>query len=129
MGRNSGSTMASAASGKSAPLVSTADRNGGPSPGRGARSVSCTRTATSTGSALRTAIVTQVRGRRNSLRSSTPITGPPPPGRQIGEHTSELQSRQYLVCRLLLEKKKHHYLFFTLFFINLLTTPPLHLYI
>src|SRR3712207_6943227 len=24
------------------------------------------------------------------------------------EHTSELQSRQYLVCRLLLEKKKHH---------------------
>src|SRR3712207_8441796 len=33
------------------------------------------------------------------------------PGRQLGpprseEHTSELQSRQYLVCRLLLEKKK-----------------------
>src|SRR3712207_7140513 len=29
------------------------------------------------------------------------------------EHTSELQSRQYLVCRLLLEKKKthRHYLF------------------
>src|SRR3712207_8846625 len=26
------------------------------------------------------------------------------------EHTSELQSRQYLVCRLLLEKKKHHVL-------------------
>src|SRR3712207_9165861 len=25
------------------------------------------------------------------------------------EHTSELQSRQYLVCRLLLEKKKAHY--------------------
>src|SRR3712207_7299083 len=25
------------------------------------------------------------------------------------EHTSELQSRQYLVCRLLLEKKKHRY--------------------
>src|SRR6202021_4316225 len=30
-----------------------------------------------------------------------------PPGRSE-EHTSELQSRQYLVCRLLLEKKKHH---------------------
>src|SRR3712207_8795794 len=34
-------------------------------------------------------------------------------GRQIRqarseEHTSELQSRQYLVCRLLLEKKKTH---------------------
>src|SRR3712207_7993290 len=25
------------------------------------------------------------------------------------EHTSELQSRQYLVCRLLLEKKNKHY--------------------
>src|SRR3712207_9039213 len=25
------------------------------------------------------------------------------------EHTSELQSRQYLVCRLLLEKKKSHH--------------------
>src|SRR3712207_7396005 len=26
------------------------------------------------------------------------------------EHTSELQSRQYLVCRLLLEKKKEYYI-------------------
>src|SRR3712207_9240323 len=26
------------------------------------------------------------------------------------EHTSELQSRQYLVCRLLLEKKKNYFL-------------------
>src|SRR3712207_8766461 len=31
----------------------------------------------------------------------------PRPGRSE-EHTSELQSRQYLVCRLLLEKKKRH---------------------
>src|SRR3712207_7709852 len=31
-----------------------------------------------------------------------------PPGRvRSEEHTSELQSRQYLVCRLLLEKKKN----------------------
>src|SRR3712207_8741872 len=29
-----------------------------------------------------------------------------PPGVRSEEHTSELQSRQYLVCRLLLEKKK-----------------------
>src|SRR3712207_6917958 len=29
-----------------------------------------------------------------------------PPTRRSEEHTSELQSRQYLVCRLLLEKKK-----------------------
>src|SRR3712207_7824714 len=31
------------------------------------------------------------------------------PRRRSEEHTSELQSRQYLVCRLLLEKKKKHY--------------------
>src|SRR3712207_8335363 len=30
------------------------------------------------------------------------------------EHTSELQSRQYLVCRLLLEKKKKINLLFTI---------------
>src|SRR3712207_1226907 len=30
----------------------------------------------------------------------------PSPGPRSEEHTSELQSRQYLVCRLLLEKKK-----------------------
>src|SRR3712207_7839138 len=29
-------------------------------------------------------------------------------GSRSEEHTSELQSRQYLVCRLLLEKKKYH---------------------
>src|SRR3712207_7663047 len=35
----------------------------------------------------------------------------PPPIRssRSEEHTSELQSRQYLVCRLLLEKKKSHH--------------------
>src|SRR3712207_9141639 len=33
---------------------------------------------------------------------------PRAPGRSE-EHTSELQSRQYLVCRLLLEKKKIRY--------------------
>src|SRR3712207_7098051 len=31
-----------------------------------------------------------------------------PPDVRSEEHTSELQSRQYLVCRLLLEKKKKH---------------------
>src|SRR3712207_8852319 len=31
---------------------------------------------------------------------------PGAPGARSEEHTSELQSRQYLVCRLLLEKKK-----------------------
>src|SRR3712207_8620546 len=31
------------------------------------------------------------------------------------EHTSELQSRQYLVCRLLLEKKKKHMTYFIIY--------------
>src|SRR3712207_7208971 len=55
-----------------------------------------------------------IRGRRSSSRCrwqlvegdalvSTPATS----GRRSEEHTSELQSRQYLVCRLLLEKKKN----------------------
>src|SRR3712207_6850576 len=42
--------------------------------------------------------------------SSTAELSPPPtnsPARSE-EHTSELQSRQYLVCRLLLEKKQQH---------------------
>src|SRR3712207_8473202 len=45
--------------------------------------------------------------RPGSSRSSRP-TRPNSNGRcaRSEEHTSELQSRQYLVCRLLLEKKK-----------------------
>src|SRR5947209_16649810 len=43
----------------------------------------------------------------DSPRSDNPRSlGPAPPGGRSEEHTSELQSRQYLVCRLLLEKKK-----------------------
>src|SRR3712207_7459664 len=41
----------------------------------------------------------------------TPLLGAGPvggmSGRRSEEHTSELQSRQYLVCRLLLEKNKY----------------------
>src|SRR3712207_6886330 len=33
------------------------------------------------------------------------LNGPQPVAHRSEEHTSELQSRQYLVCRLLLEKK------------------------
>src|SRR3712207_9143843 len=43
-------------------------------------------------------------------RWCTPHRGTPrcaPAGDRSEEHTSELQSRQYLVCRLLLEKKKN----------------------
>src|SRR3712207_7208482 len=35
------------------------------------------------------------------------------PRQRSEEHTSELQSRQYLVCRLLLEKKKTKYVHLT----------------
>src|SRR3712207_8633910 len=49
------------------------------------------------------------RSRRRSLRRppAPPAAGGPPTARlpRSEEHTSELQSRQYLVCRLLLEKK------------------------
>src|SRR5690606_41709777 len=36
-------------------------------------------------------------------------TTSPPPGARSEEHTSELQSRENLVCRLLLEKKKEQH--------------------
>src|SRR3712207_8687821 len=56
--------------------------------------------------------------RRQRARAPGPRRGPDyrrsvsvfvaaPRRRRSEEHTSELQSRQYLVCRLLLEKKKH----------------------
>src|SRR3712207_8755943 len=48
-------------------------------------------------------------GAEGPLEDASP--GRHPPARRGGtrseEHTSELQSRQYLVCRLLLEKKKN----------------------
>src|SRR3712207_7744408 len=43
-------------------------------------------------------------GGRVQLTHNTTKDGEP----RSEEHTSELQSRQYLVCRLLLEKKKTH---------------------
>src|SRR5947209_11939274 len=39
-------------------------------------------------------------------RSTSPLTVSAAAYTRSEEHTSELQSRQYLVCRLLLEKKK-----------------------
>src|SRR3712207_7500669 len=41
-------------------------------------------------------------------RAGLEQTLPRPLVQRSEEHTSELQSRQYLVCRLLLEKKKKH---------------------
>src|SRR3712207_6870498 len=47
--------------------------------------------------------------RRDPLRLAPAVVDGPLAAdqRRSEEHTSELQSRQYLVCRLLLEKKKH----------------------
>src|SRR3712207_6931123 len=48
-----------------------------------------------------------MRRRSSSTAPGTVPDGTPPPTTcRSEEHTSELQSRQYLVCRLLLEKKK-----------------------
>src|SRR3712207_7854820 len=46
----------------------------------------------------------------NAVRPSSKCTVVPVArvARRSEEHTSELQSRQYLVCRLLLEKKKKY---------------------
>src|SRR3712207_7954819 len=54
-------------------------------------------------------------GRRARTRPAPPPRPRPrlrlrPPRPRSEEHTSELQSRQYLVCRLLLEKKKNLHL-------------------
>src|SRR3712207_7505490 len=52
------------------------------------------------------------RWRRSRRRRGGRASCSPSPARHSSsrseEHTSELQSRQYLVCRLLLEKKKNH---------------------
>src|SRR2546425_9135340 len=42
----------------------------------------------------------------NALKRQRPALAPPTGVRRSEEHTSELQSLAYLVCRLLLEKKK-----------------------
>src|SRR3712207_8489361 len=46
--------------------------------------------------------------RRAGRLHREPRRGPRDHPRRSEEHTSELQSRQYLVCRLLLEKKKNN---------------------
>src|SRR3712207_7821692 len=54
-----------------------------------------------------------IRSASSRRRTFTPriarsIAAQSPTGPRSEEHTSELQSRQYLVCRLLLEKKNIH---------------------
>src|SRR3712207_7259624 len=45
--------------------------------------------------------------RRSTTGGAARATSSAPSAPRSEEHTSELQSRQYLVCRLLLEKKKN----------------------
>src|SRR5438445_7445823 len=52
-------------------------------------------------------LISTTRARKVQHHYST-IGGGSPIVERSEEHTSELQSRQYLVCRLLLEKKKMH---------------------
>src|SRR3712207_8016353 len=58
-------------------------------------------------------------GRSPPRRLAEAPAAPParraPPCPRSEEHTSELQSRQYLVCRLLLEKKKNKTIFYLTF--------------
>src|SRR3712207_7845423 len=66
--------------------------------GRGARASYETRTA------LRQRCRVPPQGDRSAMGKDGSVGGR---HRRSEEHTSELQSRQYLVCRLLLAKKKH----------------------
>src|SRR3712207_7088315 len=69
----------------------------------GARSAASARTtATRTGRAARSAAPPRPPGRGGRGAARRVRAAP----RRSEEHTSELQARQYLVCRLLLEKKK-----------------------
>src|SRR2546422_7969717 len=66
----------------------------------------------SNGSALHTLDHQFSKSRAQKVRAQTPILPGGPTrvkGARSEEHTSELQSRLHLVCRLLLEKKKNEH--------------------
>src|SRR3954454_23680733 len=71
-GRKIGRIKASAAAGKSVPLLSTSVRRAGPWPGRGPTPVVRRKMPTRTGRPDKSAIVSQVRGRVSNRLSSTP---------------------------------------------------------
>src|SRR3712207_7755584 len=72
------------------------------------RSWLSSRSQTCGGNLRRARAVTPVRRRscRRHGGTGSAAAAPSPAPSRSEEHTSELQSRQYLVCRLLLEKKK-----------------------
>src|SRR3712207_8554177 len=73
--------------------------------GSASRSAAC---CTSSSESSRSGSPAPWRTRAGRLRAAQVRRRRPAPDRSE-EHTSELQSRQYLVCRLLLEKKKKNH--------------------
>src|SRR2546423_11356350 len=63
---------------------------------------------------------------RVGLRAKSPDPSPTPLHTRSEEHTSELQSLAYLVCRLLLEKKKYNNNASTLYFVLSNDCPQSH---
>src|SRR3712207_8751167 len=72
---------------------------------RSLRAAACARSATACARCM--AVRSTSRTATRSPSSCEPCSPRTPTIARSEEHTSELQSRQYLVCRLLLEKKKY----------------------
>src|SRR2546429_4632280 len=70
----------------------------------------------------------RARARRRTPPRPPRRTGRPPPAavRRSEEHTSELQSRLHLVCRLLLEKKKNTRIFHSPLILTRYVLAPTH---
>src|SRR3712207_7828660 len=74
------------------------------------RSVATKATASANGLTPASSVITRASGRPAEVPAGSASSAQPRPNSgsvttRSEEHTSELQSRQYLVCRLLLEKK------------------------
>src|SRR2546425_7781941 len=79
------------------------------------RSRTCRRTARA---AVRPAARDRVRAARAALPAGRPSRRSRDSWCRSEEHTSELQSLAYLVCRLLLEKKKKNHLELVLYYLH-----------
>src|SRR3712207_7870510 len=77
------------------PIFRAVERTDRPSPGS-------RRAAETSGRRLLPTLLSPLSTRSSSAHSASDL--------RSEEHTSELQSRQYLVCRLLLEKKNNYHL-------------------
>src|SRR3712207_7997068 len=92
------------------PLVSSTRKNAFGRASTTVPSISMTPSFLAMSSAIVPGVSTRARGAGRAGMVLGWLHGGPPRrtsrGARSEEHTSELQSRQYLVCRLLLEKKK-----------------------